>query len=360
MLPYIVIASVIYWGAFTKTPKVFYTLGIIIITCFSAFRNIELGGFDALNYERIFMYTPPLQYITTENLFEDYSAGYILLNSLIRTFSSDYVDFQIVYVLITMGLLVTIFHKLNITYRDKCILLFSYFCFRFLWYEWVLLRQNLANLIFWLFAVLYYIERSKGSRLRYLYLVLAILVPTQFHTSAYLNIVLLPIALYLERTAMHIKRNIIPVLSVLIFAASTVIMHVVAPYITMFGDRYEHYSESAMTTDGSGNIVNYIMRMVFYITLLKNWDWDNYKYKNFILTFMIMVLLIGSINFSSANRVYEFYAIALYVTFSFSIDYYKNVLYRFGYWLMMLVIMVRFLNIGVGGTFLNYSVWFEI
>ena len=282
MLLYIVIASFIYWGAFTKTPKAFYALGIIILTCFSAFRNIELGGFDALNYERIFMYTPPLKTITMEYLMGDYSIGYLLLNSIVKTFSSDYVVFQIIYVIITMLLLVTIIHKLNLTYRDKCILLFSYFCFRFLWYEWVLLRQNLANLVFWLFAVLYYIERGKGSKLRYVYFALAIFVPTQFHISAYLNIVLLPIALYLEKMTMNVKRIIIPVLSVLIFAASTVIMHVVAPYILLFGDRYEHYSESAMATEGSGNVVNYIMRMVFYIILLKYWHRENYKYKNFI------------------------------------------------------------------------------
>lgn len=358
MLIYLTIASIIYWGGFTRDPKLFYRAGICMITALSALRNIYIGGFDAFVYADIFRSTPVLSDLNLNDIDSEYSPGYILLNSIIRTFSSDYETFQVVYVLLTMWLLVIIFRKLHLSYQEKCILLFSYFCFRFIWYEWVLLRQNLANIFFWLFIVMYYENRYSDNRKRYLYLVLMLLVPPLFHKSALLNIILVPLAFYIEKTNIHVKRVVIPILSVFVFIVSSALMNMLAPYITMFGERYEHYSENAaMITSGTGNILNYMLRMVFYVVLLINWHKDDYKYKDLLITLMVMVLLIGSVNFSSMNRVYEYYAIAMYLVFTFSVRYIGDNVYRIGYWLLMLIILGRFLNVGVEGSLLNYSIW---
>ena len=130
-----------------------------------------------------------------------------------------------------------------------------------------------------------------------------------------------------------------------------------APYMALLSDRYEHYSDNPV---GSGNLINYLLRLVFYLVLLKHFQRDEYIYKNFVLSLMVMVVLIGSINFSSANRIYEYYAIALYLTFGFSVRYYDKIVYRFSFWLLMLIILVRFLTIGVEGSFLHYSTWLQV
>ena len=205
--------------------------------------------------------------------------------------------------------------------------------------------------------LLYFKNRDCKINTKYLYLVCAFIIPPLFHTSGFLNFLLIPILLYIDRTSFHTKKYFVPILSVGIFFFSTIVVSSFAPYMALLSDRYEHYSDNPV---GSGNLINYLLRLVFYLVLLKHFQRDEYIYKNFVLSLMVMVVLIGSINFSSANRIYEYYAIALYLTFGFSVRYYDKIVYRFSFWLLMLIILVRFLTIGVEGSFLHYSTWLQV
>jgi hypothetical protein len=360
MTIYIAIATFFYIGAYTKSAKYFYWTGILLLVSFSAFRDVSLGGFDALNYDRIFSATSDADHITAVDLDSDYSYGYILLNSIVKLFSKEYYIFQCVYNLITITLLVLVIRLLELPYKYKCLLIFSYFCFRYLWYDWVLLRQNLANLFFWLNLLLFYkfksVNRIKGLA-KYksvLFLALALIIPPLFHTSGYLNILLLPTMLLLEKVPFRIKLYAVPIVSFLIFIVSSFIVSYFLPYMQILGDRYDTYSASSAR---NGNVVNYVLRLFFYFILVANIPKEVYKYKSFLLDGMIMVVLIGSVNFSSANRLYEYYAVAMYLSFTFSLRYIKKPLYKLVYYLLMIVILVRFLTFSVEGTFLNYSTW---
>lgn len=356
MILYFSIATIIFWGAYTKNPRLFYLLGFFFIFLLSAFRDISLGGFDAANYERIFKETPNLFSITSEDLLSDYSIGYILFNSVIRIFSDDYRLFQFVYVVITMSLLFVTIEKIKISNKEKCILLFSYFCFRFIWYEWVLLRQNFANLLFWYNIVSYY--NSNRTKSKVLYFCCSLILPPLFHTSAFVNILLLPAMFLLERRKYETKKYIIPVVSLGIYVASSVVVNYLFPYMVLLGgDRYDNYSESISSEMGNGNIVNYVLRFFFYFALIINYFGDKSKYRDFTLSTMIMVMLIGSVNFSSVNRMYEYYAIGLYLCQTSILRFYRNPVIRILYWAGMLIILGRFLTIGVEGTFLDYSMW---
>lgn len=356
MILYLTIATIIFGGAYTKNPRLFYLLGFVLIFFLSAFRDIALGGFDALNYERIFKDTPDLFNITEEYILSDYSIGYVLFNSTIRIFSDDYRLFQFVYVSITMLLLYFTIEKITITNREKCLLLFSYFCFRFLWYEWVLLRQNFADLLFWYNIISFY--NSKTKRSRYIYLGCCILLPPLFHTSAFVNILLLPVMIYLEKRSFDTKKYLVPILSIVIYEASSVLVNYLFPYMVLLGgDRYDNYSESISSEMGNGNIINYLLRFFFYFVFVINYKKDQNKIKEVIMPTMIMVILIGSVNFSSVNRMYEYYAIGLYLCQISLLRYYKQPITRLLYWAGMILIFGRFLAISDNGSFLNYSMW---
>ena len=356
MIIYLVIATIIFWGAYTKNPRFFYVLGFFCIFIISAFRDVTLGGTDALNYDRIYQQTPGLFNLTKEDLLSDYSVGYILLNSAIRTFSTDFRVFQFLYVAITLFLLYKIIGKLRLSNKEKCILLFSYFCFRLLWYEWVLLRQNFADLIFWYCIVSCYYSLSYKRKT--FYIICSLLLPPLFHTSAFLNLLLLPMMYLLDRWSFSKKKYYVPIFSVLIYVLSSIVVNYFFPYMVFLGgDRYENYSEAISTEMGNGNIVNYILRFFFYFAFILNYHRDKSTNKDLVMKTIIMVIIIGSVNFSSVNRMYEYYAIGLYLAQTKLLSYYKQPMIRFAYWLGMLLIFGRFLTISAEGTFLNYSMW---
>lgn len=356
MILYFSIATIIFWGAYTKNPRFYYLFGFFLIFLISAFRDISLGGFDATNYERIFKDTPGLLDLTNENLLTDYSIGYILFNSAIRSFSEDYRLFQFAYVTITMLLLFLTIEKLKLSNKEKCILLFSFFCFKFLWFEWVLLRQNFANILFWYNIVSFY--NSNKFKQKIFYFACSLILPPLFHTSAFINILLLPTMFIMERRSIDTKKFLVPILSIVIYVASSVLVSYLFPYMVLLGgDRYDNYSESISLEMGNGNLINYLLRFFFYFVFITNYFRDKNRNREFVMSTMLMVILIGSVNFSSVNRMYEYYAIGLYLCQSAILRIYRHPAVRVLYWAGMLVILGRFLTIGVEGSFLNYSTW---
>jgi len=127
--------------------------------------------------------------------------------------------------------------------------------------------------------------------------------------------------------------------------------------VLLGGDRYENYSIAISSDMGNGNIVNYILRFFFYFAFILNFHRDKSSNKDLVMKTIIMVIIIGSVNFSSVNRLYEYYAIGLYLVQTKFLSYYNQPIIRFGYWLGMLLIFGRFLTISNEGSFLNYSMW---
>ena len=163
MIWYIGVATFIFLGYFYKKDKLWYIFSLLLLFCFSAFRDLSLGGWDAEFYSDYYHFVPPL---TEFNGFQgEYEIGYTLFNSFLKMFSGNYAFFQIVYTAVTLFLLHIVINKLEFNDSEKCLFLFVYFCYRYIWNTWVLLRQNFANLIVWM--LIFSVFTLKGKNIIY-------------------------------------------------------------------------------------------------------------------------------------------------------------------------------------------------
>ena len=118
--------------------------------------------------------------------------------------------------------------------------------------------------------------------------------------------------------------------------------------------RYEMYMGSGA---GNGNIINYLLKLLFFIFFSYNYNKEQYPYKKMVLDTLTMVVLISSVNQELLNRVYEYYAIGLYLSFCFVSHYFRRLdknLVSLVFAIGLIVIFIRFIHISCGGGFLEY------
>ena len=130
MIYYVAIATFLFIGSFVKMPRVHYWVSMLLLFFFTALRNVNLGGTDAISYQYFFN-----ELVPTIDGFSQYKGryelGYAFLNSFSKTLTDEYVVFQILYSALAIGLLSIVINNLKLNDRERCLFLFVYFCYRF-------------------------------------------------------------------------------------------------------------------------------------------------------------------------------------------------------------------------------------
>lgn len=355
MIFYIIFASIIFWLGYANNNRRTYKVSLWMLFLLTACRAWRLGGTDAQIYHRFF------ENAVGKEIFVDsyYSVGYVFLNYIIRLFTSNYYVFQVIYAAITIYLLHLVLKKIDITWAQKCTLLFSYFCLRFFYNEWIALRQNLANLLFWYFVLCIY-QCEKDRPIKKIALIVAsIAIPNLFHSSALFNIVFLFVLWVMSKIQqLWIKATIVPIISVGLYFTGARLLGPILNIVEMFGDdRYEMYVNTAAL---GSNIVYFVLRMFFFMAFCYRYNNSQSKSKAAALDIFSVMLMIAAVDLEIVSRVFEYFAIGLYIAIGTFFDTFtdesKNVAAVIFY-VCMTIILVRFLGTFTSPSFVPYQFW---
>lgn len=371
MVIYIFIAIFILSGVVSQEAQssIIYKASLFILCIFSGFRATWLGGYDAMYYKKFFDTIPVLSDFNSYH--GDFSIGYAFLNSLIRTFTGHYEIYELIYSIISIALLSVVIKLLDFeNSQQKCLCLFSYYCYRFIWNNWVTYRQNLSNLLFWIFLILFYkslnrdVDKQALNMKAVLYATCCLLIPPLFHSSAWANIIILPIMFFIGKMNIKIKIIVIPIVSILLNLFGNGLFNNFLEFMIKYVDeRYLVY-----TTDGTigFNEINFIFRMFFFLFFALNSQLKMYYLEKIdnrdemILDSLMMMTLIGSINSPVMLRMCEFYAIGMYGSMGLLLSAFEDKSYMLAaliYGIIMIIILIRFLIVTDNGLYLNYHTW---
>lgn len=355
MLMYICVAFILFMGTFTKQAKWFYYLGVLFLWTMMAFRHIDMGGFDAVFYQKFFDEVPPIW--SLYNYDSNYTWAYTLLNSLVKTLSDQYIVYQIIYSIIAFSILCHLLDKTALNYKEKCLFILFFYCFRYMWDMWVILRQNMADLIFWSFSfVLYDLwknHKENKTVMKICCICLAILLPAGFHSSGWLNLLILPLLYYMQKINVETKTIVIILVSLLLYYILSPSFGDILNIISMLDTRYNMYANS----DSSGNFIYYIFRLAVFVIFAINYQRISYQYKDYFFDMMGLMVLVGSINAPIIVRFVDYYAIGLYglgacIPSLFAPSNRLPVLAVYG--ILLVGLLYRFLLIFDEGVFLDY------
>lgn len=353
-------ACFLFWSAFQPNAERFYKIGIWLLFLLTALRYPALGGSDNFSYVFTFQKVPLLDNLS--GFESEFRIGYIYINSIVKTILNDYIFFQIVYTALCIYFLDKAISLLDINGKEKCLFLFGYFCFKFIWYFWGTLRQNLADVIFWYLIIYYYrIRNSYGKIKKIIIILIAIFIPQLFHSSATLNIILFPLLIMLkEPKNLNIRICWVCLCSIILYIFSAGFFEILLSYAGMVDDRYDKLYSGQEA--GDGNIVNYFFRLLFFLLFTLHYRKEKYKYKELVLNAFTIVILVGSVNHSLMLRVYEYYALGMYISFAFILHYFSkgNIkIVSFMYFLIMLILLNRFILITDGGLMKSYYFFWQ-
>ncbi len=351
MLIYITLATMLFLGGFAKQSKKIYKCSLIALLLLTAFRKPDWGGFDSIVYMNQFSKVPTLNKL--HGFQSDYGIGYILLNSISKTITDNYIFFQVLLAVITIILLNLVIEKAELTDSEKCFFLFSYFCYRFMWNTWVTYRQNIANLIVWLLIVSCWKKRTvKGN----VVLIGGSSAASVFHSSAWANFILIPGAKIIEKISVKKRMILLSCASIFLWIFGGKIFQSVLSYaMTKIDSRYGMY---ALATLGTSNVVNYIFRLLAFLWLCYAYKNLKYEMKDVALSTLAIMLLLGSLQSELMLRIYEYYAIGLYLTLATCISYFKGrskIIAAVIFYLVMMVILIRGTLTFSQGVFATYQ-----
>lgn len=356
MIVYISIALFLFSGVIAKQKRLIYQIGTIVLFLLTAFRNPILGGSDYYVYSSYFETVPSL--LNWSDMSESYfEIGYRFLNATIKLFSSDYLVFQIVYALLVTLLLHEVISLLSLSDGEKCLFLFSFFCFHYIWDVWIILRQNIADLLFWILIILLYRCPQEQKKKRFVMAALAVVIPALFHDSGAANVVLLPVMLFLGKIDSKKKLIVIPIVSLFLYLfGDRIYQFAVNLAVTYLRASYSNYTQT------ESSFINYCVRLCFFCIFAWHFPNEKHPQKELILDSLTMMVLIGSFNDIVTTRLYEYYAIGLYGCMALFIRNFSRrskILASGIFGVAMLVIMVRFLATFDNGALANYSLFYE-
>lgn len=359
MILYGIIVIILFLGAITRQSKWFYYMGLFLMWGLMAFRDPNLGGFDAYFYQKFFDDVPILSGVIGWD--STYSWGYTLLNSAVKTISSQYMTYQIIYSTICFFLLYRILQELDLSYRQKSLFLISFFCFRYMWDMWVILRQNIANLFFWWLTIIIYRYWMKKERTVFAdwrqkgLILLAILIPAGFHSSGWLNIIILPMLYGLHCMELKKKRILVLGMSLLIYFVLSPSFDFILNILSMLDTRYLMYDGDSQ----SGNVIYFFARLFIFAFFAWRYESFEHQAKGYFLDMMALMTLIGAVNAPIVVRICDYYAIGMYGIMGClpllfkqnNRDFINGV-----FCLLMLVLLYRFLCVFDDGVFFNYQI----
>lgn len=351
MIYYILIATFLFIGFFSRYPDRHYKVSMVLLFVFTAFRDTSLGDYENTTYKTIFMNAPLLPNFRLDTL--EYEAGYTLIESITKLFSQDFRAFQVIYTLIAILLLAVVVNKLKFESRDKNLFLFIYFCMRFFINNFIILRQNIANMIIWYIVL---------SGLSLLVSILLVALSAQFHITSYANMVVIPVYKWIEKVDIR-KIYIVTIITsiVLVFSSSGVANNIINMFISFAGEKYSKYLIVEGGTATGFNAIYYLLRAFFFS--LFYWKYDLIETENKKCLFCIsgVAVVLGSINVDIFSRFMEFYMIGIYGIMALSYRVFNEKsqkIYIFILYFAMLMIMIRQLNLYGAGYLKAYGFFF--
>ena len=350
MFIYILVGAIIIWGLVDGKNKYIYQLSLIVLFFMSAMRNPSLGGTDSYYYQEFYNLVPTLGGLFSFDSY--YAAGYTFINSFSKTFCDSYVFYQAIYAALTIFLLYIVLELTDMSQSEKCMVLFAYFCYRFIWNSWVLYRQNIANLLFWAALLISY--RTSLNWKRLIIQLVGVLAGGLFHSSAIANIPIL-IFMFLFSKQTENKQFIFTIsFSLFLFIFSDMLFEIILNVMEAIDDRYSMYHQSL----GGINKINYLLRMGLYVIfyyLCRDVEVNN---RNLVMNSLSIMVLIGSINVEIVTRMYEYYAIGLYIAMGYIPFHFPEKIRKLGFCmfiLMLVVIFIRFVLVTDNGLYMHYS-----
>lgn len=358
MTIYILIASFIFLGALTKKADYVFKISIAFLCVFTALRDPSLGDYGSKFYQDFFDIVPiPTQILEFQS---PYTFGYTLFNSIIKVFSDNYLFFQVIYSIVSLFLLYVVISLLKLTKQEKCIFLFSYFCFHFLWNTWITYRQNLANLSFWILIVLFTNSSINKHYLRkYLLFLFLIFIPPLFHSSAWANIGILGVYWLFNKLGSKKLIYIVPIISIILFFNTDFIYNHLLQHIISIDERYSMYLTGEYH---SLNFINLLFKLFFFMCFAWFYETEKYEYKNMVLNSTAIVVILGSINSELMTRIYEYYAIGLYTCIALTFRQLKlqsKIILIPIFFVAFIIILIRSIMIFGNGILMNFKFWFS-
>ena len=356
MIIYIAFASVVFLGAFSKQSKIVYRFSLVTLFVLTAFRNPSWGGYDSVLYMELFSKVPVL--CRLKGFQSDYGIGYVLLNSISKSIVDSYIFFQILLAAITIILLSLVIEKAALSNREKCLFIFSYFCYRFMWNTWVTYRQNIANLIVWLLILSFWKKHTtKGN----IMLMCGSAAVSVFHSSAWTNLLLIPGAKVIEKLSVRKRMVMLSCASLFLWFFGNNIFQIILRFaITKIDSRYAMYEFSST---GTSNQVNYLFRLIIFLWLCYAYENLDYEMKDVALSTLSIMLILGSVQSELMLRIYEYYAIGLYLALATCMGSFQGknrVIAAILFYTIMMTIMIRGTVIFDGGTFMHYQSLFSM
>lgn len=354
MLIYITFATIVFIGGFAKQSRTIYKTSLVVLFILTAFRKPDWGGYDSLIYMNLYKTIPVLSKL--KGFESDYGIGYVILNSLSKTIANNYILFQVLLALITIFLINRIVEKAELKDTEKCFFIFSYFCYRFMWNTWVTYRQNISNLIVWLLIIILWKRRTVKETTT---LIAGCAAASVFHSSSIANCILIPAARMLERFNVKKRLLIVSFTSVFLWGVGGKIFLLLLNFASSRIDaRYGMYSLASV---GTSNGINFIFRMTVFVFLCVFYDNFSYPNKDIALSALSVMVLLGSIQSELMLRLYEYYAIGLYLTLATCLEVFREksrVIAALVFYLVMISIMIRGVMTFSDGVFVSYQAFF--
>lgn len=359
MALYIIIATAIIFGTFIEgRSHRYYKFIIVVLFIFTALHNPLVNGTDPKNYMRIFGQIQPISSFSHNSyLFSSYGIGIPLLMSISKEIINDYFCFQLLYCALSTFLLYRVLNKAVVCNKDRFLVLFVYFCFRYFQNSMEFLRQGIAIELLWMA----FINKNDDHKFK-IYDIFLVILASAFHSSALIGLVIIPIERFVINRINHPSKMlyITILLSMIMFIIPTSFYSEIVHQIgRIVGNSFDRYIEDI----GHGerlNIINYIVRVLFMFIFSLNINGMYYKKKKTVFFLGCVAILIGSIRIAIFIRVLEYFMIALYIAIalgykSFSRNSQK--IYIIVLWILFTILLIRNLHTVSGGTYMNYQLY---
>lgn len=262
---------------------------MILLFLFTGFRDIYLGDYNNKAYIQAFNVVDKLPQFSFSSNYT-FEMGFMLLNSLCKTICNDFRFFQVVYTAIAIVLLHFVIKKMDISYKQRCLFLFVYFCMRFIINNWIILRQNIAILIIWNLLLIDKLPLKSSIKK----VIIPYVISCYFHITSMLNI----LCLYLKNKLILMKKEYTYVITMIIslsflFSGTKLFQPIMNLMMQIGGEKFETYigSETNMF-----NIVYYIIRIAVFTFLFLYYSKFRYRKKDLLFTINILAIIFGSIN----------------------------------------------------------------
>lgn len=354
MIWYLLIATFLFCGYFTKKPKRYYIISLILLFIFTGFRDITLGDYNNTAYIHAFNVVDTLPNFSFSKDYP-FELGFMLFNSICKTVCNDFRFFQVVYSFVAIFLLHLVIKKMKINNKQKCMFLFVYFCMRFLINNWIILRQNIALLLIWNILLTEKLPIKQTITKK----VVPFLISCYFHVTSIFNAIGLFIIHKLKLFNQRIMYFWTIIISfIFLFSGTRLFTPLMNVMIQVGGDKFESYI-SADTAEF--NLIYYFIRIAILTFLFLFYQQIKYEKKDLLFSINVMAVVVGSINVAIFSRFMEYLMIGPYLIIAISADSFdleNRKIYLFIFYIFMVVILIRSLVTYSGGLFMMYDLFF--